>query len=307
VTDLEYNNLLSTKNLYDLPTYYNYGVGSAGFNVFRELAAHIKTTNWVLEGATENFPLMYHYRVMPFTGVPTPVDAERHDGYVRYWGGDTNIGRYMLDRTNARHELVLFLEHLPHVLQPWLLENPGKVRQVLDDLFATITVLRQNEIIHFDAHFHNILTDGERTYLTDFGLVLDRSFALTKEEEAFFDARTHYDYGEVLSCLDAYVARAYEALPEQDKHRMRKRYGIREDLQGHERTRVLLDNIERIHAEGVMNLDESYVACLFRYRPIITLMQAFFSELAGNERKDTAFPHAELKRLLHETGVLADT
>ena len=30
VTDLEYENPFSTRNLYRLPTYYNYGVGSAG-------------------------------------------------------------------------------------------------------------------------------------------------------------------------------------------------------------------------------------------------------------------------------------
>ncbi len=55
VTNIEYDNLFSTKNLYDLPTYFNYGLGSAGLGVaglgvFRELITHIKTTNWVLEG-----------------------------------------------------------------------------------------------------------------------------------------------------------------------------------------------------------------------------------------------------------------
>src|SRR5689334_19397889 len=50
VTDLEYANMFSTRNVYDLPTFYNYGFGSAGFGVFRELAAHIKTTNWILSG-----------------------------------------------------------------------------------------------------------------------------------------------------------------------------------------------------------------------------------------------------------------
>jgi hypothetical protein len=47
ITDVEYHNLLSTKNLYDLPTYYNYGIGSAGFGVFRELMTHLKT--WSLD------------------------------------------------------------------------------------------------------------------------------------------------------------------------------------------------------------------------------------------------------------------
>jgi hypothetical protein len=96
LTDIEYDNLFSTRNLYDLPTYYNYGVGSAGFGVFRELVANIKTTNWVLEGAIANFPLLYHYRIIPFSGERPDVDMERHRGYVEYWNSNENIGRYFL-------------------------------------------------------------------------------------------------------------------------------------------------------------------------------------------------------------------
>ena len=72
--------MFSTKNLYDLPTYYQYGVGSAGFGVFRELVANIKTTNWVLQGAIANFPLLYHARIIPFSGERPDVDMERHRG-----------------------------------------------------------------------------------------------------------------------------------------------------------------------------------------------------------------------------------
>ena len=78
MTALEYDNLFSTKNLYDLPLYYNYGVGSAGFGVFRELLTHVKTTNWVLEGAIGTFPLMYHFRNLPTTGARADVDKEGH-------------------------------------------------------------------------------------------------------------------------------------------------------------------------------------------------------------------------------------
>ncbi|WP_243146953.1 hypothetical protein [Scytonema sp. UIC 10036] len=33
VTNIEYDNLFSTRNLYNLPTYFNYGLGSAGLGV----------------------------------------------------------------------------------------------------------------------------------------------------------------------------------------------------------------------------------------------------------------------------------
>jgi hypothetical protein len=306
VTDTEHDNFFSTKNLYSLPTYYNYGVGSAGFGVFRELVAHIKTTNWVLDGQIETFPLMYRYRVIPFSGKRANVDHERHKRYVEYWGGDENIGRYMLDRSSANHELVLFLEYVPHVLRSWLPENPGRVHAVLDDLCATIDFLRKNEVIHFDAHFGNILTDGERTYLTDFGLVLDRSYTLAEDEKTFFEANTHYDYGEVLSCLDTVIYRAYEGLPESDKQRLKGKCGIEKDVQNHELMPVILENIEESDVASMMKLDKSYVTCVVKYRRIIALMHDFYSKLRGNNKKDTKFPHARLRRLLRDTGVLSD-
>jgi hypothetical protein len=228
--------------------------------------AHIKTTNWVLNGQIETFPLMYHYRVVPFSGKRTEVDHARHKSYVEYWGGDENIGRYMLDRARANHELILFLEYVPHVLVPWLQENPGSVRAVLDDLCATIDFLRRNEVIHFDAHFRNILTDGERTYLTDFGFVLDKSFTLAEDEKAFFKANTYYDYGEVLSCLGTLLFRACEALPESDKRRLKGRCGIEEDAPDHGLLPVILDKIEESDVASMMKLDESYVTCIVKYR-----------------------------------------
>ena len=79
VTEIEYNHMFSTKNLYNLPTYYNYGIGSAGFGIFRELVAHIKTTNWVLQASIENFPLMYHYRILTRAGGKQDIDMKAHE------------------------------------------------------------------------------------------------------------------------------------------------------------------------------------------------------------------------------------
>lgn len=67
LTDLEMRpeNVRSTANLFGLPMFYQYGVGSAGFGTWRELAVHTMTTNWVLGNEYEGFPLMYHWRVLP--------------------------------------------------------------------------------------------------------------------------------------------------------------------------------------------------------------------------------------------------
>ena len=310
VTNIEYENLFCTKNLYNLPTYYNYGVGGSlgfgGFGVFRELVTHIKTTNWVLEGAIATFPVMYHYRIIPFSGQRAGVDMERHKAYVEYWGNNENVGNYVLDIAIANYELVLFLEYIPYVLETWLRENPNQLQQPLDELRTTIDFLRKKGIIHFDAHFQNVLTDGEQIYLTDFGLVLDKSFALTKDEESFFEQHTFYDYGEVLRNLGHLIRPSYDSCEESDKGRIMEKYGIKEGLQPYQIRSILLDNIEQIHADGDIKLDDFYVTSIVKYRSIIALVQDFFVDLWGNNKKDTKFHSAKLRQLLKETGFIHD-
>lgn len=55
----------STANLFGLPTFCQYGIGGPGFGAWRELAVQIMTTDWVLGGQYQGFPLMYHWRVLP--------------------------------------------------------------------------------------------------------------------------------------------------------------------------------------------------------------------------------------------------
>jgi serine/threonine protein kinase len=169
----------------------------------------------------------------------------------------------------------------------------------------TLDFLRTKGIIHFDPHFRNILTDGDRIYLTDFGLVLDRSFALTKDEEAFFEQNLFYGYGEVLRNLRHLMRSSYDECSEIDKRRIVEKYDIKPDLKPHELVSILLDNIELIQADGDMQLDEFYVASIVKYRSIITLMHEFFAQMWENRQKDTKLPHVELQRLLKETGFIS--
>jgi hypothetical protein len=57
--ELRPGNVRSTANLFGLPGFYQYGLGSAGFGAWRELAAHIMTTNWVLSDEHRAFALLY--------------------------------------------------------------------------------------------------------------------------------------------------------------------------------------------------------------------------------------------------------
>ena len=194
------------------------------------------------------------------------------------------------------------LEYIPYVLETWLRENPDKLEKPLDDLRSTIAFLKEKEIIHFDAHFRNILTNGDRVYLTDFGLALDKSFMLTREEISSFEQNTFYDYGEILRNLGHLIEWSYNSCSKNDRSRIMKKYGIREGLKPFELRSILLDNIEQIQSDGIMKLDDFYVASIIKYRSIIALMQDFFSDMWSNNKKDTKIPYSKLQQLLEETG-----
>ena len=304
LTELESNHMFSTKNLYDLPTYYNYGVGSAGFGVFRELLTHIRTTNWVLQGAIENFPLMYHYRIVPRSGEKKDLDMEWYERYVRYWNSNENIGKYIVDRTNAKYEVILFLEYIPYTFSKWFEKNLNQLDAFISEIPDTITFLRKNGIIHFDVHFNNILTDGDKPYLTDFGLALDRRFDLSETEQAFFRKNTHYDYGEYLLCIGEHLPSVYQGLAKTKKKKIMQRYGLKDDTPYLESLVILLENILEIYTDGLMKLNENYVDALIKYRSIIILMAEFFEDMQRNDRKDTKYSHTKLKRSLATTEIL---
>jgi tRNA A-37 threonylcarbamoyl transferase component Bud32 len=306
LTDLECENMFSTENLYRLPLFYNYGVGSAGFGAFRELVAHVKTTHWTLEGAIENFPLLYHYRIVPRSGKPSEFDEERHRRYVKYWNGDEKIDRYLRERNNARYEISLFLEYVPHVLDPWLMKNGSHWERTFREMRRALAFLRGQGIVHFDVHFWNVLTDGERPYLTDFGLALDKSFDLNAEEKAFFNRHTDYDFAEFLSCVGSHLFSLYKKLPEPQRKRMAKRYGLAEDAGYYELSMVLLENVEEIRLDGRMNLDDHYAEQVVRNRDLIRTMSRFYSQLQANDKKDTRYPSGKVKRLLQESRFLED-
>jgi len=202
LTDLERRSehVMSTANVFGLPTFYQYPLGSAGFGAWRELAAHIMTTNWVLGGGYQGFPLLYGWRVLP--GTP-PADAglSSSDGIeatVARWDGSAAVRRRVEAMGQARANLVLFCEYIPHRLSDWLaasdLHADASAFLAVDtQLTAGLEFMAARGFIHFDVHFNNVLTDTERCYFADFGLATSDRFELTEAERAFCAGHRTYD------------------------------------------------------------------------------------------------------------------
>ena len=298
VTELEYRNLYSTRNLFDLPVYYNYGVGSAGFGVFREIAMHAKTTNWVLTRRCVNFPLTYRVRILPAAGARPGVNREQLERYVQSWNSNAHIRRYISERFNAQHEAVIFLEHFPQTLAQLIQNSMDSLNAMIEQTRETLEFLHEQGVCHLDAHFWNILTDGQRPYLTDFGLVQDKSFELSLAEKRFMQRHTQYDLGILLGCLEWYLPAYFESLTARRKRALAVQYGITPEMPFPELQRCLLQNLEAINKEGQMKLPPAYVELLLRYRPIIRLVNDFLDIMRRNPRKNTRFRHAQLKNLL---------
>ena len=172
----------STANLFGLPGFYQYGLGSAGFGAWRELAAHIMTTNWVLSDEHRAFALLYHWRLLPGPAGTEGVFAEFGglDGAVAHWEGSAAVRDRLQALRDSPARLVLFLEHVPQTLAAWMADQDlcafARVDAQLGD---TTAFMRERGLVHFDAHFLDILTDGHGLYFSDFGLALSDQFDLS--------------------------------------------------------------------------------------------------------------------------------
>jgi hypothetical protein len=187
LTDRELASPRSTANLFDVPLLGQYGVVSPGFNAWRELAA-----NEILTG-TGAIPRLLHWRVLPGRA---PVAAEHADvdAVVAALNGSPAVRARLEALAAASHSLVLFSEYVPLSLKDWLRDDPASKAELLErQLMHIAGVLRDHDLLHMDGHFDNFRTDGERLYLTDFGLVTSPRFELSTAERAFVRRHTTHD------------------------------------------------------------------------------------------------------------------
>lgn len=192
----------STRNYFKLPMQYQYGVGSAGFGAWRELKSHQMASDWALSGQCQHFPLMYHWRILPSYADAKSSYWQNIDDYCEYWENNSSIRQRVEAIQQATHHIALFLEYVPQNLSTWLankIEQKGQeadaaIHFVETHLKEINQFLMKQNFVHFDAHFENILTDGQQMYLSDFGLSLSDTFDLSAEEKSFMQVHQHYDF-----------------------------------------------------------------------------------------------------------------
>ncbi len=278
LTDIEKENARSTQNLFELPVYYQYGVGSMGFGVWREIAAHEMTTQWVLNGECQNFPLMYHSRVLERSPIlskpPTQEELKGKQGYIEYWDGSSAVGRRSEAADTASADVVVFMESFSQTLDKWLSiegDKGGDFLKVERELNLVAAFMKSRGFLHFDAHFDNVLANNNHIYFADFGLATSRRFDLSPEERAFLEKHIDYDRYYVVAEL---AQRAIVTTLREDE-----REGALNAYLSPEKMTIMLSSAIDSIAQ--------------RYRPIAVLMSNFFRGLREHS-KSTPYPESEL-------------
>jgi hypothetical protein len=194
--ELEPQNRESTSNLFRVPASYQYRHGGFGCGAWREIEAHEVANGWVLAGQCAQFPLLHGWRVVPIAHPDRNAEWR-----TKPWGDDPIVGRRSAAMAESTHSAALFLEPFPQNLLQWALDRPPDAPDPSVHVWETeargldlLAFTNAQDVLHMDAHFENILTDGNgQLYLTDWGLTLSRTFDLSSEERDLFGRHENYD------------------------------------------------------------------------------------------------------------------
>lgn len=110
------------------------------------------------------------------------------------------VRRRLTAINEASASLVLFMEYVPHRLDIWLADQASSEERAVAaydmvdrSLHDMSQFMSTHGFVHFDAHLRNLLTDGRRIYLADFGLAVHAGFDLTPAESGFLEQHRNYD------------------------------------------------------------------------------------------------------------------
>jgi tRNA A-37 threonylcarbamoyl transferase component Bud32 len=285
---------MSTGNIFQLPALCQRNVGSVGFGVWRELAANAMTTGWVLSQQLESFPLMYHWRMMDGAAAaraaPLPKELADVEGMVSYWGGAESMGVRLRALADATASIVIFLEYLPWNLSAWLGQQLAAGPAAMESACAmverglTVDIPKMNSLglMHGDAHFDNILTDGHRLYFADLGLATSERFALTPDELSYLRHNASLDRAYVLAKWVNWLIKAFAPTASSLQERMALVRAVAQAQAVHQR---------------IPELPSDVAAIIHRHAPIASLVNDFYVKL-HSERRSAHYPRDDIEAVL---------
>jgi RimJ/RimL family protein N-acetyltransferase len=289
LTDLERRpeNVMSTANIFQIPAFCHYGIGGPGFGAWRELAVHAMTTNWVLGDQSHSFPVMYHWRVLTTPAPSMPEELADTERVVAYWEGSSAVRQRLETIKQSSASVALFLEYIPRTLHEWLGTQVAEGGATAERAYAMVdsglragtSFMNSRGLLHFDAHFDNILTDGQQLYFADFGLAMHSRFELSKAESDFFVKHVTYDRCYTVTHFADWLVTALHGYGTTDR-----------------------DAFVSACANGrrPVSPSRSAVAIITRYAPISVIMHEFYRELQ-NEGRTTPYPVRDIQRVCDAT------
>lgn len=147
-------------------------------------------------------------------------------------------------------------------------------------LLTDVAFMNGQEVMHFDGHFGNILTDGERLYIADLGLATSSRFDLSKQEIDFLERNRTHDIGYALMRLVNWLVTNIcgVTVPQNGIPAQRSEY-----------IRACADGADPAGAPP------SVAAVIRRYAPVAAAMNDFYWDLYGTSRT-TPYPSEKVER-----------
>jgi hypothetical protein len=219
-----------------------------------------------------------------------PGELDGIDAAVDHWHGDAGVRRRLEAIGASTASVVLFLEHLPLPFAPWFTgqlrgtpaERDAAIGLVEHDLRVEVATMNGRGLFHFDAHVDNLLTDGHRLHLVDFGLATSPTFDLDDGERAFLHANRSHDVAHTLTRLVDHVVSRLAAVTD---------WQARDELVAAWAT-----------GERPVALPPAADAVVTRYAPMAALVNGFYAQLHLQDRR-TPYPTAAIEAAATAAGL----
>jgi hypothetical protein len=149
-------------------------------------------------------------------------------------------------------------------------------------LRTDIAFMNARGLLHFDAHFRNILTDGRRLYFADFGLATSPRFEVSTDERDFLARHASHDACYAVRELLNWIVANVVGIAAPDTGGPVERY----------------DYIRRCAAGArPAGAPEPVAELISRYAPVVAILNDFYWNLFG-ESRETPYPAQEITQAM---------